>query len=246
LAVELARLGVSHFQLADPESFEFENLNRQEGSGYESVDKNKARVIADEILKINPFANVTVFPNGVSESNISQFIDRSDLVIDETEMNLPELGVMIAQEARAQNIPVLMALNVGYGCQVTSFNPRGYTFEKKMGLKKDISVDEARGKEIGLYRWLAHIPSYVDYEVFKDVELGKISAPSLVQGVDSAASIGATEAIKHLTNKKPVYAPRVIVHDAYEHKTVVSRFPLARFSVSALKMIVRSKLKSKH
>lgn len=246
LAVELARLGVSNFQLADPESFEFENLNRQEGSDYESINKNKAYVIADEILKINPFANVTVFPDGISESNISQFIDKSDLVIDETEMTLPELGVMIAQEARVQDIPVLMALNVGYGCQVTSFDPKGYTFERKMGLKKDINIDEVRGKEVGLHRWLAHIPSYVDYEVFKDVELGKISAPSLVQGVDSAASIGATEAIKHLTNKEPVYAPRVIVHDAYEHKTIVSSFPLVRFSVSALKMILRSKLKSKH
>lgn len=246
LAVELARLGVSNFQLADPESFEFENLNRQEGSNYESIDKNKAMIIANEILKINPFANVTVFPDGVSESNISQFIDKSNLVIDETEMTLPELGVMIAQEARLQNIPVLMALNVGYGCQVTSFKPKGYTFEKKMGLKKDVNIDEIRGKEIGLHKWLAHIPSYVNYEVFQDVESGEISAPSLIQGVDSAASIGATEAIKHLTNKDPVYAPRMIVHDAYEHKTIVSNFPLLRFSISALKMIARSKLKSKH
>lgn len=246
LAIELARLGVKKFRLADPECFEYENLNRQEGSEYESINKNKAIIIAQSILKINPHADVTVYPYGVNETNISQFIYNSDLVIDETEMTIPNIGVMIAQEARNQNISVLMALNVGYGCQVTSFKPDGYPLEKKLGLQKDVDISEIKGTQIGLDKWLAYIPSYVERKIFKDVESGKISAPSLIPGVDSAASIGATEAIKHLTNKKPIYAPKVIIHDSYEHKTKVSNFPTMSFGVSALKMILRDKIKNKH
>lgn len=38
----LARLGISNFQLADPDSFEQVNFNRQNGSGMSTVGRKKA------------------------------------------------------------------------------------------------------------------------------------------------------------------------------------------------------------
>src|SRR5690606_16749527 len=118
--------------------------------------------------------------------------------IDETEMTIPKLGVMINRKAREDGQTVLMVLNVGFGCQVTSYTPDGISFEKRLGLPEGISIEELEDVQVGLDKWLAHIPSYVDMDVFEKVNNGEMSAPSLVQGVDAAASIGATEAVKHL------------------------------------------------
>jgi molybdopterin/thiamine biosynthesis adenylyltransferase len=244
LAVELARLGVGSFHLADPEVFEYENLNRQEGSSYETVGRNKAIVIADEILKINPYANIKVFSEGINIDNIKEFSENINLIIDETEMTLPAIGVLVAQEARRRNIPNLMVLNVGYGSQATSFDPNKHTFEDKLGLPKDISPEKVGEYYIKLDRWLAYIPSYVEYDVFKEVSVGNIPAPSLVQGVDSAASIGATEAIKHLLRKgNPVFYPYTLIHDGYDHITKKVRFSSISLAKSSIRMMFNSRRK---
>lgn len=40
----LARLGVLHLRIADPDTFEFSNINRQLGAGLGTVGKNKAEI----------------------------------------------------------------------------------------------------------------------------------------------------------------------------------------------------------
>ena len=243
LAVELARLGVGKFRLADPEVFEYENLNRQEGSNYQSVGVNKAVAIAREILKINPFAQIEVFPKGVNQKNVHAFLKKANLVIDETEMTIPSIGTIIARKARANMQPTLMVLNVGFGCQVTSFKPNGLTFEKRFGLKEDSTISDIKKTIVPLTKWLAYIPSYVDSATFKKVSLQLMPAPSLVQGVDAAASIGATEALKHILDRdSPVFAPRTIVHDSYEKKTKVVRFQLFSLVRSGFVMIMLNKI----
>lgn len=247
LAVELARVGVADFSLADPEDFDYENLNRQEASDYETVGTNKAVAVAQQILKINPFARIRVFPEGVNKDNLDSFMAGADLVIDETEMTIPTLGVMINRKARENDQPVLMVLNVGFGCQVTSFKPDGISFEERLGIPEGAPLEEIAEMRVGLDKWLAHIPSYVDMNVYEKVDSGELSAPSLVQGVDAAASIGATEAIKHLlegdnNRGQAVFAPSTIVFDAYEHIHQIVRSPARGLALSGLRLMIKSKL----
>ncbi|MBP7837291.1 ThiF family adenylyltransferase [Candidatus Saccharibacteria bacterium] len=246
LAIELARMGVSDFSLADPEDFDYENLNRQESSDYETVGTNKAVAVAQTILKINPFAKIRVYPSGVDESNIDSFMAGANLIVDETEMTIPTIGVMINRKARENGQPVLMVLNVGFGCQVTSFKPDGISFERRLGLPDGASLEEIDKMEVGLDKWLAYLPSYVDMDVYKQVDNGEISAPSMVQGVDAAASIGATEALKHLLEGenrrgKAVFAPSTIVFDAYDHMHRVVRRPALGLAMSGLKLAALNK-----
>lgn len=91
VAEVLARLGVGHFSLADPEVFEPENLNRQNGSSVATLGHNKAAVIGDLIRGINPTAVVDVYETGVNQENISGFLDQADVLVDETEFTLPHL-----------------------------------------------------------------------------------------------------------------------------------------------------------
>ena len=52
LAVQLARMGVGEFRLADPDPFEIENINRQAVCNDDTIGMNKADAVADYIYKI--------------------------------------------------------------------------------------------------------------------------------------------------------------------------------------------------
>ncbi|MDP2631977.1 MAG: ThiF family adenylyltransferase [Candidatus Uhrbacteria bacterium] len=243
VAVMLARLGVQRFRIADPEVFEIENTNRQAGCNSETISRKKAEVIAEEILRINSAIDVTVYLNGIDDQNIAEFVKGATLVIDETEFTQHILAVMLARECRQRNIPVVTGFNVGFGCIVTTLHPRGMTLEKYLGLKESDSLEEIARKPVNLGRWIPRLPAYAHEVVFRQVEGGKISAPSVSPGVSMAAGHVITEVFNNLTNrKKPVYAPKVLWSDAMERKTKTIGMPAISFFASLARLVFRSRL----
>jgi tRNA A37 threonylcarbamoyladenosine dehydratase len=81
-AVGLARLGVGHFHLSDPDTFEVANFNRQAGAMMSTVGKQKAEVIMAMIHDINPFAQVKVWNTALDETSVGPFLDGADIVVD--------------------------------------------------------------------------------------------------------------------------------------------------------------------
>jgi len=198
LAIALANLGVRNFKLADPERFGVENLNRQAGASYATIGHNKAEVIANLLRDLG--ATVKVYKDGINESNVDDFVAGSDLIADETEFTMPELGVMLARRARHHNVPAIMAMNVGFGSYTTSFSPKGMTFEAYLGLDPDMPLDEIANQEVSLAKWAPHIPSYANTNLLMDVQKGIISAPTVVPGVLIAAGDATTQAFAHLVS----------------------------------------------
>lgn len=218
LAIQLARLGVGKFTIADPEVFEVENLNRQAGASVETIDRNKAAVIGETLRSISPEASVRVFENGVTPSNVDDFFAGVDLLIDETEITTPEIAVLLAQRAREQKISNMTVLNIGFACLATSFVPGGRTLEEMLGL-------DGGGKDIDLRRWLPYIPPYASLALLRGFATGEHPAPSVAPGVALAASVGATQAYLHLVGgtgssvrPSPVTAPHALVLDALTGK----------------------------
>lgn len=234
LGLKLARMGVSRFGIADPEVFEPENANRVEGAASSSMGRNKAEVFRDRVLDINPEAEVEVFLDGVTPENIEPFMSGASLVLDESELTKPEIGSLIARRARAQGIPDLLVMNVGFAAQVTSFAPASpWTFERFMGFSPGMPLDEIADAGVDLARCLPYIPPYTDLRSLQAV-LGEDGAPpaalpSISIGVDAASAIGSAQAFLHLTagvgnrRRSPVWAPRVAYTDAYRLRTRILR-----------------------
>lgn len=244
LAVTLARMGVAQFRLADPEVFEPENLNRQEGCTHANLGKNKAQVIADSINTINPDAQVKVFTEGITEANVDEFTQGLTLVADEMEYTQHWLAVMLARKCREQGIPVVMGFNVGFGGMVTSFTSKSRTIEEVLGFSPRLSLKEVKKVTVPLDKWIPRIPSYVDPKVLVAVSKGEISAPSVAPGVDIAAGYTAVEIFNHLTGrKKPVLAPRVLWFDAMERKGGTIRLPALSYRTSVGRLVVRDSLR---
>src|SRR6516162_3251586 len=60
--VTLARLGIGKFSIADPDTFETANFNRQYGANVRTVGLNKALSLREGVLAINPQLDVRAFP----------------------------------------------------------------------------------------------------------------------------------------------------------------------------------------
>lgn len=92
-------------RLADFDSIELSNLNRIPATVLD-VGVNKAVVAARRIAELDPFLDVRVFTEGLSESNMAEFFDGLDVVVEECDSL--DVKVRVRQEARRRGIPVLM------------------------------------------------------------------------------------------------------------------------------------------
>jgi len=77
----LARLGIGNFVIADPDTYEEHNFNRQLFATTATAGKNKAASAAERIHTINPECTIDVLEDGIHLGNIHQFCDGADVLV---------------------------------------------------------------------------------------------------------------------------------------------------------------------
>lgn len=105
--------GGRHIRLADHDHLALSNLNRIR-SGVESLGLPKTVITARQIYALNPYAQVEIFSEGLTEKNIDKFFNGPpalEIVIDEID-NLA-LKFLIRQQARQRRLAVVMAADNG-------------------------------------------------------------------------------------------------------------------------------------
>jgi molybdopterin/thiamine biosynthesis adenylyltransferase len=250
LGQKLARMGVQDFSIADPETFEPENVNRVPGATTQTYGHNKAQVFANMVHEINPDATVRVYTDGITPDNIEEFMSRATLAFDETELTHLDLGTMVSDQARERGIPNVLVMNVGFAAQFTSFRPEGrQSFRRLMGIPEDMPLDEVREQTLDLSRCLPYLPKYVDLETLKAVQTDPDAPlPSIAQGVDIASAVASSQAFLHMTRgvknnrPEPVWAPRFGYMDAMTLESGTIRFPRASFMYRGMVMTARNRL----
>jgi len=248
LGVKLAMMGVERFGAADPEVFEIENSNRVFGATTANNGRYKAEVFKETIQAIRPNAKVDIYLDGVTEDNVEEMMHDADLSLDETELTYLNVGTMFAREARKREIPNLLVMNIGFASIATSFDPHSkYTFEKMMGIPKDMPLDEVADMSVDFSRVLPYVPNYADLSTLFAVQEGA-SLPSISPGVDIASALGSTEAFLHLTagiNKRarqPTWSPKFRYMDAYNGKSGTINFPRVSHYLGLAAMASRSQM----
>lgn len=235
--IELAHMGVQNFSIADPEGFDDVNSNRVLGAREDTYGRNKAEVFAEEVHKINEDAIVRTYTEGVNVDNVEDFMHDAHVVLDATELSMPELGTMICRQARKLEVPVLNVEYVAHGAQGTSFDPRSkWTFERVMGIKggEQAPLDEVAEQTISTDRFLSYIPKYADLGTLKALNEGA-PLPSNMIGAGLAAQIAVAETLKHIRSRvgergiAPVFAPQVRWMDAYTGESGVTKHPRLSF-----------------
>ncbi|MFQ1699049.1 HesA/MoeB/ThiF family protein [Loktanella agnita] len=145
VAMLLARLGVRHLKIADPDAFDISNINRQLGASAATVGQSKARVIAEMIHETTPDVTLDVYPAGLSVANAPDFVADCDLLIDCIDFYTiaERYALHKAFRTNGRCKGCLSSKMVGYGANLYLFTPDGLTLEDFYGIAPDAEIDAA-------------------------------------------------------------------------------------------------------
>ena len=238
----LARLGIGAFNLADPDTFELANFNRQLGATMATIGQTKTDVARDIVHGINPDADVRLFPAGIDAANIDSFLDQVDIIVDSLDFYCFEQRFLLYSRARARGLWVLTAPPLGFGFTLLAFDPRGMSFEDYFNFSPDMSEREL---SIQLIAGIAPRPFMLKYLHQGGLDLGEHQLPSVGAAPFMIAGVIATELASQLTGKYPVRpVPRIQQYDALLRKCTWRTYPMGmRGPVQRLKIaLLRKKL----
>jgi hypothetical protein len=95
-----------HIVLADFDELDLSNLNRLH-AGFDELGQNKAVLVARRIARIDPFLEVTVYQEGVTDDNVDEFLDGLHLLIEECD-DLP-MKFFVREKTRARGLNIVFA-----------------------------------------------------------------------------------------------------------------------------------------
>lgn len=211
IAVVLARTGVGNFTLMDFDVYEPSNMNRQIGCFRETLGRKKVEVIREQILGINPEAEVKVFPERLDHARIAELMEPVDLVVPAADDFA--FSLFVFRDARRLGKTALMVVPSGTWAHVSLIPPDRPSPEEMEGVPRLATYEElrevleVRRYKLGTYFYVPMGDWRIDY-YRKYIEEGYRLA-QICPTVWLASSLGAWEAVKFLSGKwKPVASPR--------------------------------------
>jgi molybdopterin/thiamine biosynthesis adenylyltransferase len=235
----LARLGVTKFHIADFDSFDLVNFNRQVGAMMSTLDQPKAEVLARMARDINPEIDIKVFEDGISQDNLDAFLDGVDLYVDALDFFAFDIRQRTFARCAARGIPATTVAPLGMGGALLNFMPGKMTFEQYFQWGTLPDLDKAIRFVVGLAPAGLHRPYLMVPEA---VNFGERRGPSTIMACQICAGIAGTEALKILLGRgKVLAAPYGMQFDAYRNKLAVTwrpggnKHPLHRLMIAIAK-----------
>ncbi len=207
--------GPKHMKLADMDHLALSNTNRVL-AGAESLGMLKVEMAARRIYEINPYADLELFPDGLTESNIGQFFEGIDIIVDEID-NLA-IKYLIRDEAHKRHLPIVMAADNGDNALVEVERHDGATapeyFHGRMG---EVSYEMLKSLDkfgIGrlITKWVgADTVTLRMQESLKEMGKTIVSWPQL--GI-AAMLNGAAVAycVRRILNDQPLITDRTLIN----------------------------------
>lgn len=235
----LARLGIGTFHIADFDTFDLANFNRQVGATVSTLGQNKLDVMIRQAKDINPELDITGFADGVTPSNLEDFLDGVDLYVDGLDFFAFEARQQVFAACAAKGIPAVTAAPLGMGAAVLNFLPGGMSFDDYFCLDQGAAAEKPLRFLMGL------APARLQMGYLADpstVDLENRKGPSTIMACQLCAGIAATEALKILLGRGTLRAaPKGYHFDAYRNRLALTwrpggnRHPLNRLAIAIAK-----------
>ncbi|MDP2110691.1 MAG: ThiF family adenylyltransferase [Thiobacillus sp.] len=214
--ITLARLGIGKFNIADFDTFDQVNFNRQAGAGMRSLGRAKVEVMAEQALDINPELEIRCFPQGVSEDNLDDFFKDVDLYVDGLDFFVFEAREAVYRACERFRIPAVIAAPLGMGVAIVNIMPGQMTFEEYFRFSGVSHQEKALRFLLGLSPAMLQRGYLVDRS---KVDFVGQRGPSTPMACQLCAGAAATEALKILLKRGSVLAaPHGYQFDAYRNK----------------------------
>ena len=206
--IQLARMGVGRFRLADFDAFDYVNINRQYGAAVDTVGKRKCDVLAAEVASINPAADVALFPDGFTDENAADLLSGANAAIDAIDFYAIDTHLKFHAATRRHGLYTLMGSPVGFSACLQIFAPDGMSLAEYCAITPEMSdLEKQLRYACGLVPELLHI-GYFDVSTGgSNTDFLQKQGPSAAVACSLAAALVATETVLLLLERRP---PRVI------------------------------------
>ena len=235
----LTRLGVGRFNIADLDTFEVANFNRQAGASMSSIDRPKVDVLAGMARDINPELELGLYAEGVDADNLDAFFRNVDVYVDGLDFFAFEARERVFAHCRARGIPAITVAPLGMSAALLNFLPGSMSFAEYFQLDGHDELEKALRFLIGLAPAVLHRHYLADPS---RVDLRARKGPSTIIACQLCAGVAAGEALKILLGRGKVSAaPRGMQFDGYRNKLVRTwrpggnRNPLNRLAIAIAK-----------
>lgn len=214
----LTRLGIGAFNLAELDTFELANFNRQAGATLRSVGRPKLDVLAELALDVNPELQLRRFPQGLTAENVPEFLAGADVYLDALDFFAIDIRRRVFSAALAKGIPVVTAAPLGMGVALLTFLPGHMTPDEYFGWADVPEHEQLLRFLLGLSPAMLQVGYLVDPSA---VDLARHRGPSTPMACDLCAGVAATHVLKLVLGRgELVVAPRGLHFDAYRNRMV--------------------------
>jgi len=217
LAERLVRIGVGKIKLTDPGTFEHSNCNRQYACNEMTINGFKAKIVSEDIQRINPGADIIFDTKGIhTQEDADEFVEGADIIIDEMDYGLFNQSIALQRAARNNGKYYMFSSAIGFGGLAVLFAPKSCTLEEFNGLEPDKELSEITQPSLDPQKVLPMIPGYLKKSEQLMMEIIREERPVTTNsiGVGVTSIITANEAINLILKKaKIITAPEYIYID---------------------------------
>ncbi|MEA3417484.1 MAG: ThiF family adenylyltransferase, partial [Thermodesulfobacteriota bacterium] len=247
--ITLVRTGVCKFHLADFDTFEPVNVNRQFGAQVPDFGRPKLEVMKEQALSVNPYLQIKEFPEGINNTNIDNFLNGVQVVLDGLDFFAFDARRLLFNRAREKGVYVITAGPLGFSSAMLIFSPHeGMSFDEYFNI---VDRMEPQDQHLSFALGLAPRATHIKYMDLSRVDLESKAGPSLNIACQICSGMAATEAVRIILNKgriKPV--PYFFQFDPYAQKyrkgklLMGNRNPIQRIKMIIVKHILKKKHRS--
>jgi molybdopterin/thiamine biosynthesis adenylyltransferase len=190
----LARAGIGRFHLADFDTFDMVNVNRQYGARIPDMGRPKLDVLAEEALEVNPYVELKKFPEGVTRENLASFLKGVQVVVDGLDFFAVDERRMLFMEAHRLGIFVITAGPMGFSSSLLVFDPdRSPDFDTYF----DIRTEMTKKQRLAAFAvGLSPRPTHLSYIDMSKVDLEAEIGPSLGSACYLCTAMAVTETLR--------------------------------------------------
>lgn len=200
--LNLVRLGVGRFHIADMDNFDAVNIQRQYGATIKTLGENKAKAMKHAALAINPHLEIHEFSGGVTTNNVGDFMDGIDILVDGIDFFAFEMRRRLFLQARENGIFAVTAGPLGFGSALLVFSPQGMSFDEYFDIRDEMTDLQ---KMIAFAVGLAPSALHMKYLNLGKVDPSAKTGPALMSACALASALVVTEVLKILTGRGKVW-----------------------------------------
>lgn len=242
----LARMGINHFKIADIDTFDIQNINRQAASTHSVLGRDKVDVIEDMIKDINPSATIETYSEGIQSHNVEDFLKGVDVVVDAIDFFCFTARDILQKACHKLKVPVMFSAPLGMTATFLFFTPNSMSYTDYFGFTPNQNkFNRLLQFSLGISPSALHL-KHIKFDPKRLVKMQ--TGPSLCPAVHLGGSILAVELLKYITGKKDVcIAPSYLQIDLFKSKMVKRKLPMGNKNPrQKLKRLIAHKIYGKY